>query len=80
MMEFSVLLALVVTSAVDVRVVRGGVYTTYHWHMQQPIYWPDKIPSNTRTYQKAFDSLQLQSSQGNHPQQNIDDIFGKECF
>jgi hypothetical protein len=45
--------------------------------MQQPIYWPDKIPSNTRTYQKAFDSLQLQSSQGNHPQQNIDDIFGK---
>jgi hypothetical protein len=78
MMEFSVLLALVVTSAVDVRVVRGGVYTTYHWHMQQPIYWPDKIPSNTRTYQKAFDSLQLQSSQGNHPQQNIDDIFGKD--
>ena len=46
-------------------------------HMQQPVYWPDKLPSDARTYQKAFDSLQLQSSQGNHPQQNIDDIFGK---
>ena len=46
-------------------------------HMQQPIYWPDKLPDNPNTYQKAYDSLKLKSSQGNHPQDNIDDIFGK---
>ena len=46
-------------------------------HLQQPIYWPDKLPSNPSIYQKAYDSLQLKSSQGNHPRDNIDDIFGK---
>ena len=47
--------------------------------MQQPIYWPDKLPSNPNTYQKAYDSLQLKSSQGDHPKDNMDDIFGKGC-
>ena len=45
--------------------------------MQQPIYWPDKLPNNPNTYQKAYDSLKLKSSQGDHPQDNMDDIFGK---
>lgn len=45
--------------------------------MQQPIYWPDKLPSNPKTYQKAYDSLKLKSSQGNHPEADIDGIFGK---
>lgn len=53
------------------------VYTTYHWHLQQPIYWPDVLPSNQRTYQKAYDSLELQGKQGGHPKSPIDDIFGK---
>ena len=47
--------------------------------MQQPIYWPDKNPSNTRTYQKAYDSLQLKTSQGGHPKDDMDEIFGKGC-
>ena len=45
--------------------------------MQQPIYWPAALPSNPRTYQKAYDSIRLKSSQGNHPQDDLDDIFGK---
>ena len=45
--------------------------------MQQPIYWPAVLPANSRTYQKAYDSVQLKSSQGGHPQDNLDDIFGK---
>lgn len=46
-------------------------------HMQQPIYWPDKVPSDPNTYQKAYDSLQLKGSQGGHPKDDMDDIFGK---
>ena len=46
-------------------------------HLQQPIYWPDVLPSNQRTYQKAYDSLELQGKQGGHPKSPIDDIFGK---
>ncbi len=45
--------------------------------MQQPIYWPAVLPNNSRTYQKAFDSIKLKSSQGGHPNDNQDDIFGK---
>ena len=45
--------------------------------MQQPIYWPDKLLNDPRTYQKAYDSLQLKSSQGDHPDDDIDEIFGK---
>jgi hypothetical protein len=45
--------------------------------MQQPIYWPNKLPSNPNTYQKAYDSLHLKSSQGGHPRDDIDGIFGK---
>ena len=45
--------------------------------MQQPIYWPDKLPSNPNTYQKAFDSLKLKNTQGGHPYDNLDAIFGK---
>lgn len=46
-------------------------------HMQQPIYWPAVLPSNPSTYQKAYDSTQLKQSQGGHPKDNLDDIFGK---
>ncbi|XP_064382608.1 alpha-amylase-like [Halichondria panicea] len=56
----------------------NSVYTTYLWHMQQPIYWPDKLPSNPNTYQKAYDSIQLKNTQGGHPYDNMDDIFGKD--
>ena len=42
--------------------------------MQQPIYLPDKLPSNPNDYQKAYDSLQLKPSQGGHPKQDIDGI------
>ena len=56
----------------------GKVYTTYHWHMHQPIYWPDKLPSDPITYQKAYDSLELEPSQGGHPRNDINGIFGED--
>ena len=46
-------------------------------HLQQPIYWPDVLPGNPRTYQKAYDSLQFQGKQVGRPKSPIDDIFGK---
>ena len=50
---------------------------THCRHMQQPIYWPAALPSDDRTYQKAYDSLRLQKQQGGHPKSDIDGIFGK---
>ena len=50
---------------------------TYMWHMQQPIYWPAPIPDAPWTYQKAADSIRLSPTQGGHPQQQLDAVFGK---
>jgi hypothetical protein len=48
------------------------VYTTYHWHLHQPIYWPETSTSNNNTYQKAYESM---VSGGIHPQNDLDQIF-----
>jgi len=50
------------------------VYTTYHWHLQQPIYWPETSNWDNNTYQKAYESM---VSGGIHPENELDQIFGK---
>lgn len=51
------------------------VYTTYHWHLQQPIYWPEVSSWDSRTYQKAYESM---TSGGAHPENDLAQIFGKD--
>jgi len=68
------LATLLVASAV-MAAMAGPVQITYHWHLQQPIYWPAPIPSNNNTYQKAWQSIQLSQSQGGHPQNDLNGIF-----
>jgi len=41
-----------------------NVHMTYHWHMQQPIYWPAQSQEDPNTYQRAAESVKLTSSQG----------------
>lgn len=60
------------------------VHTSYLWHMQQPIYWPDKSVSNPFEYQKVWESNFLKNNGGNiyadglvHPLNNLEEIFGK---
>ncbi|MBC8479006.1 MAG: hypothetical protein H8D46_00965 [FCB group bacterium] len=49
------------------------VYTSYHWHLQQPIYWPDQSEINGNTYQFAWESL---NNGGAHPENDLEQIFG----
>ena len=51
------------------------VYTTYHWHLQQPIYWPEISSWDANTYQKAYESM---VSAGTHPENDLGQIFGKD--
>lgn len=76
------LVALGLTAPAD-----ANVYTTYLWHMHQPIYWPDASASNPNAYQFAFESLVLKGTGGNtypmsaagaHPLNDLDSIFGKD--
>jgi len=60
------------------------VHTSYLWHLQQPIYWPDKSVSNPYEYQKVWESYNLKlNGQNNdvnglsHPLNNLKEIFSK---
>ena len=58
-----------------VPLVSAQIYTTYHWHMQQPIYWPEISTLDIRTYQKAYESM---AAGGAHPENDLSEIFGKD--
>ncbi len=58
------------------------VYTTYLWHLQQPIYWPEKSQTNPNRYQYVKESQDIKSGGGNnyetatsHPTNKLDEIF-----
>lgn len=60
------------------------VYTTYLWHLQQPIYWPEKGQTNQYHYQTVKESQDIKDAGGNdygtgvsHPTNNLYDIFSK---
>lgn len=60
------------------------VHTTYLWHLQQPIYWPDKSVANPFEYQKVWESQELKLNGGNiysdglaHPLNDLYEIFSK---
>ncbi|MEM9481422.1 MAG: hypothetical protein AAGA58_17370 [Verrucomicrobiota bacterium] len=67
--------------ATPLLVADGPVHLTYHWHMHQPIYWPERAPSpQSNRYQFGADSVDLKlSDTGNyytgstaeHPQNHL---------
>ncbi|MCK5346440.1 MAG: hypothetical protein KAR20_23685, partial [Candidatus Heimdallarchaeota archaeon] len=61
------------------------VHTTYLWHLQQPIYWPDQSVWDLYHYQKASESEYWKNNNGNwyadgnqHPLNNLEQIFNLE--
>lgn len=61
------------------------VHTSYLWHLEQPIYWPEVSVWNSYEYQKAWESQYLKWNNGNwypdglqHPLNNIQEIFSND--
>lgn len=61
------------------------VHTTYLWHLQQPIYWPEQSQWNSNQYQFVRESEWLKQNNGNwygdgqqHPLNNLQEIFNKD--
>ncbi len=50
---------------------------TWLWHLEQPIYWPAPNASGLR-YQSVWDSMQAKAAGALHPQNDLDEIFGKD--
>ena len=61
------------------------VYTTYLWHMDQPVYWADKSKDKPESKQFAEESNRLKNTGSNmysssavaHPTNNLEEIFSK---
>lgn len=50
------------------------VHTTYLWHMEQPIYWPDQSPYGNG-YETALESIWQRNSGAPHPENDVHSIF-----
>jgi hypothetical protein len=53
-----------------------NVHFTYLWHLEQPIYWPDRQTSGTDRYEHAWQSILRRDAGAAHPSNNLRDIFG----
>lgn len=65
--------------------MKAQVHTTYLWHLEQPIYWPEVSSWNSYEYQKAWESQWLKWNNGNwysdgqqHPLNNVQEIFSND--
>ncbi len=65
--------------------ISAQVNTSYLWHLQQPIYWPEQSQSNTYRYQTVKESHDIKMAGGNnygtgtsHPTNNLSEIFGND--
>ena len=61
------------------------VHTSYLWHLEQPIYWPETSVWNPYQHQNAWESQYLKWNNGNwypdgqqHPLNNIQEIFSND--
>lgn len=53
------------------------LHFSYHWHLEQPIYWPDQQQSGNDRNERAWESI-LRTDQGDpHPANDLRAIFGK---
>ncbi len=50
------------------------VHTTYLWHLEQPVYWPDQSISHPG-YETAWESIQRRNSGAPHPENDVAQIF-----
>ncbi|MBN2174373.1 MAG: hypothetical protein JW731_09585 [Bacteroidales bacterium] len=65
--------------------VQSQVHTTYLWHLQQPIYWPEQSQWNPYHYQTVWESQYHKDHNGNwypdglqHPLNDLQEIFNKD--
>ena len=57
-----------------------NVHTSWMWHMHQPIYWPDRAPTNHfgDHYQNAYDTIQLKAAGSTVPSDDLAGTFGDD--
>jgi len=57
-------------------IAQQQLHFTYMWHLEQPIYWPDRQVGGTDRYERAWETIQRLDGGAPHPQDNLRSIFG----
>lgn len=52
------------------------LHFTYLWHLEQPIYWPEKQASGADRYERAWETIVRKDAGGALPGDNLRAIFG----
>ncbi len=52
------------------------LHYTYLWHMEQPIYWPDRQVGGDDRYERAWQSIVRKDAGATNPENNLREIFG----
>lgn len=69
--------ACLIISSAAVR-ANTNLHTSFHWHMHQPIYWPDRRNYGIDHYENAWDTIQQQNAGRPHPTPEVlSTIFGE---
>jgi hypothetical protein len=65
-------------SAAGAAEAQQKLHFTYLWHMEQPIYWPDRdrAPGSPDRYELAWSSILRKDAGAANPTNNLRDIFG----
>ncbi|MGD9789596.1 MAG: GC-type dockerin domain-anchored protein [Phycisphaerales bacterium] len=66
----------IVGPVVSVAQAQQKLHFTYLWHLEQPIYWPDRQASGQDRYEVAWGSILRKDAGAVHPSNNLRDIFG----
>ncbi len=56
--------------------VNQKLHFTYLWHLEQPVYWPDRQASGVDRYERAYESLLRKNAGAAHPEDDLNGIFG----
>jgi len=77
-------ITLIILFTISALFTYSQVHVSYLWHLEQPIYWPDKSKSNPYQYQLVSESQNFKQSGQNkysdnksHPLNDLEDIFSK---
>ncbi|MCA9244092.1 MAG: hypothetical protein KDA32_09070, partial [Phycisphaerales bacterium] len=54
-----------------------NLHFTYLWHLEQPIYWPERQTTGADRYERAWQSILRTDAGATHPENDLRDIFSK---
>lgn len=75
-MRTPILALLAGAAAASPALAQENLHFTYLWHLEQPIYWPDRQSGGTDRYERAWESILRKDAGAAHPTSNLRDIFG----